>query len=126
VLFVHSQSFTPICTHIRLALPYPRQVGALALAKAMWERTWGANEIDNACCESARAGGGMSAPAEEFKINLNQNLWGLVVGLGSLGAAEHFALETLYCFSVVVSVVMVFSVAATTVAYTINYVRKRA
>jgi hypothetical protein len=63
----------------------------------------------------------MSNPGEQFKINLNQNLWGLVVGLVGLGAAEQFNLCTLFWFSVVVSVVMVASVGVTTLAYTINY-----
>jgi len=63
----------------------------------------------------------MTNPAEPFKINLNQNLWGLVVGLGALGAAEHFQLNTLFWFSVVVCTIMVLSVAVTTLAYTINY-----
>ncbi len=30
---------------------------------------------------------------ENFKINLNQNLWVLVVGYLSLGAADHFHLS---------------------------------
>ncbi len=63
----------------------------------------------------------MASLDEHFKIHLNQNLWGLVVGLGFLGAAEHFGLSTLYWFSVAVSVIMLASVAATTLAYTINY-----
>jgi hypothetical protein len=63
----------------------------------------------------------MSNPGEPFKINLNQNLWGLVVGLVGLGVAEHFNLCTLFWFSVVVSVVTVASVGVTTLAYTINY-----
>ena len=67
----------------------------------------------------------MSNPAEQFKINLNQNLWGLVVGLVALGAAEHFQLNTLFWFSFAISLIMSVSVAFTTVAYTINYWRKR-
>jgi hypothetical protein len=63
----------------------------------------------------------MAIPDEHFKINLNQNLWGLVVGLGFLGAAEHYDLCTLFWFAVVVSGIMVASVAVTTFAYTINY-----
>ena len=63
----------------------------------------------------------MSSPAEQFKINLNQNLWGLVVGLVTLGAAEHFTLCTLYWFGVAVSLIMLTSIAVTTFAYTLNY-----
>ena len=62
----------------------------------------------------------MSA-AEQFKINLNQNLWGVVVSFGALGAAEYYKLSTLFWFAVVVAVVMVASIAVTTLAYTINY-----
>lgn len=63
----------------------------------------------------------MSAPEEQFKINLNQNLWGMLVGLVALGVAEYFNLCTLFWFSVLVSVIMVVSVAVTTLAYTMNY-----
>ena len=67
----------------------------------------------------------MISPQDPFKINLNQNLWGLVVGLGAMGAAEHYNLCTLFWFSVVVSVIMVASLAVTTLAYTMNYWKKR-
>ena len=63
----------------------------------------------------------MGSPTEQFKINLNQNLWGLLVGLGTLGVAEYFKLCTLFWFAVVVSVIMVCSIAVTTFAYTVNY-----
>ena len=67
----------------------------------------------------------MSGPQEQFKINLNQNLWGLVVGLSAMGAAEHYHLCTLFWFSVVVSIIMVLSLAVTTLAYTMKYWRDR-
>ena len=63
----------------------------------------------------------MAIPTEPFKINLNQNLWGLMVGLGTLGVAEYFKLCTLFWFAVVVSVIMVSSITITTWAYTVNY-----
>lgn len=63
----------------------------------------------------------MNSPSDQFKINLNQNLWGLVVGLSALGVAERYGLCTLFWFSVVVSVIMVVSIAVTTLAYTITY-----
>jgi hypothetical protein len=66
----------------------------------------------------------MSGPQDQFKINLNQNLWGLVVGLSAMGAAEHYKLCTLFWFSVVVSAIMVLSLAVTTFVYTINYCKK--
>jgi len=63
----------------------------------------------------------MSSPEDKFKINLNQNLWGLFVSFASLGAAEHYKLCTLYWFSLVASLIMILSVGVTTIAYTINY-----
>jgi len=67
----------------------------------------------------------MSGAHEAFKINLNQNLWGLVVSLVALGAAEHFKLCTLYWIAAALSALMAISVAVTTVAYTINYVKNK-
>ncbi len=67
----------------------------------------------------------MSNPAEQFKINLNQNLWGLLLGLAALGKAEHFALCTLFWFALALSVIMTISVIFTTIAYTVNYWRNR-
>lgn len=63
----------------------------------------------------------MSNPEEQFKINLNQNLWGLLVGLVALGASEHYNLCVLFWFSIAVSVIMLASVAVTTLAYTKYY-----
>ena len=63
--------------------------------------------------------------AEQFKINFNQNLWGLLVAFGFLGAAEHYGLCTLFWFAVVVSVTMTISIAITTLAYTINYWKEK-
>lgn len=63
--------------------------------------------------------------SDEMKVNLNQNLWGLVVSLGSLGAAEYFHLPRLLVFAEVVSFVMTISVVFTTFFYTVNYCRKK-
>lgn len=63
----------------------------------------------------------MSSPDDQFKINLNQNLWGLVVGLGALGLAEYYNLRVLFWIAVGVSGIMALSVTVTTVAYTLNY-----
>lgn len=62
----------------------------------------------------------MAGP-EQFKINLNQNLWGLVVAYAALGAAEHWCLTYLFWLSFIIAVGMTLSVMATTLAYTINY-----
>jgi hypothetical protein len=67
----------------------------------------------------------MSDATDQFKINLNQNLWGLVIGLSGLGAAEYYRLCTLFWFSVAVSIIMYLSVAVTTLVYTINYWKKK-
>jgi hypothetical protein len=37
--------------------------------------------------------------ASNFKINPNQNLWGLVVSYASLGSAEHWGLKAQFWFS---------------------------
>ncbi len=62
---------------------------------------------------------------EQFKINLNQNLWGLVVAFTSLGVAEHLKLCVLFWFATVTSIIMVVSILITTFAYTQIYWRKR-
>lgn len=67
----------------------------------------------------------MANPADNFKINLNQNLWGLLVSFGFLGAAEHYELCVLFWFSVITSAAMVISVCFTTFAYTKNYLSNK-
>ena len=67
----------------------------------------------------------MSNLIDQFKINLNQNLWGLVVSFGALGVAEYHNLRTLFWFAVVASTIMVISLGFTTWAYTAEYWRKR-
>ena len=66
-----------------------------------------------------------TAPHEAFKMNLNQNLWGLVVGFIGLGLGERYCLHTLYWCSLALSVVMLLSLVFTTPAYTINYWRNK-
>lgn len=60
--------------------------------------------------------------AEKFKINLNQNLWGLLVSFGFLGVAEYLKLSVLFWFAIIPSVVMTLSVFLTTISYTKNYI----
>jgi hypothetical protein len=67
----------------------------------------------------------MTNLADDFKINLNQNLWGLVVALISLGLSEHLALRVLFWFAVVLVSLMTLSVVATTIAYTLRYCRNK-
>lgn len=41
---------------------------------------------------------------DNFKINLNQNLWGLLVALLALGISEYYDLNTLYVFGLILSI----------------------
>jgi hypothetical protein len=65
----------------------------------------------------------MPSPSDNFKINLNQNLWGLVVGLAALGMAEHYHLSRLERFGLFISGLMSLSLLATPIAFTINSCR---
>lgn len=58
---------------------------------------------------------------EDFKINLNQNLWGLLITLATLGTAEYFELCTLFWFGFVLSIIAGISFLITLSAYTVNY-----
>lgn len=62
---------------------------------------------------------------DKFNINLNQNLWGLVVAFTCLGLAEHFRLKLLLIFSCVVSVPMSISVVLEVCFYTAHYCLKK-
>jgi hypothetical protein len=68
----------------------------------------------------------MPNATENFKINLNQNLWGLVVGLAALGVAERYSLSKLACFGLFISGLMSLSLLATTISYTFKYCREKA
>ncbi|SIT13453.1 hypothetical protein SAMN05421761_1207 [Belliella pelovolcani] len=59
--------------------------------------------------------------ADNFKINLNQNLWGLLLALLTLGTAEYFRLCTLYWFGIILSSLTSISFVVTLLAYTLNY-----
>jgi hypothetical protein len=67
---------------------------------------------------------------DEFDINLNQNLWGnllggLIVSYMALGAAEYWSLKWLFWLSAVTSFGMTASVLATAAFYTVNYCRRK-
>jgi len=66
----------------------------------------------------------MTGPADHFKINLNQNLWGLVVTFAFLGVAEYYNLCVLFWFSLAPSLAMALSICCTTWTYTSRYVKK--
>lgn len=63
----------------------------------------------------------MGGPLDHVNINFNQNLWGMIIGLYSLGVAEYYRLSALFWFSVAVTVIMLISIGFTTYAYTKNY-----
>jgi len=58
---------------------------------------------------------------DNFKISLNQNLWGLLLSLITLGASEYFDLCTLYWFGLGLSTISSISFLITLIAYTLNY-----
>lgn len=58
---------------------------------------------------------------DDFRINLNQNLWGLLLALITLGTAEYFGLCTLFWFGLILSGLTSISFLITLTAYTINY-----
>lgn len=62
---------------------------------------------------------------DDFKINLNQNLWGLLLALITLGTAEYFSLCTLFWFGLILSGLTSISFLITLTAYTINYWRNK-
>ena len=66
------------------------------------------------------------ASADNFKINLNQNLWGLVLGLGALGAADYFRLgKVFWWLAVIISLGTTISMAFSVCFYTIHYCKKK-
>lgn len=67
----------------------------------------------------------MGSPADQFKINLNQNLWGLLVSFGFLGGSEYFNLPVLFWLALVSACVMTLSVCFTTIYYTMNYMKNK-
>jgi hypothetical protein len=62
---------------------------------------------------------------DKIDVNLNQNIWLLVVGFAALGAAEHWCLLWLCRLSVIVSIGALISVAFTLFAYTYHYCTRK-
>lgn len=58
---------------------------------------------------------------DQFRINLNQNLWALVVAYGALGAADHWCLKYLLWPSLVASYILTFMVLISFGFYTGHY-----
>jgi len=62
---------------------------------------------------------------DKFEINLNQNLWILVVSLSGLGLSEYFELKKLITISYILSIVSSISIFFTLLFYTIDYCKKK-
>lgn len=62
---------------------------------------------------------------DNFKINLNQNIWGLLLSLLTLGTSEYYKLVSLYYFGLILSIITSLSFVITLVAYTINYCKNK-
>lgn len=62
---------------------------------------------------------------ENFKINLNQNLWALIVAFLTLGCAEYFNLDTLYYFGFITSIITSISISFSLFYYTKNYIQNK-
>lgn len=61
---------------------------------------------------------------DKVNINLNQNLWAVVVSLVGIGFSEHYALPTLFCFSKILGLMSFTSFGVTLVFYTVRYCKK--
>lgn len=62
---------------------------------------------------------------DNFKIELNQNLWALIVSLIALGASEYYELSTLYRFGFILSILTSISFFITLIAYTYIYCKNK-
>lgn len=58
---------------------------------------------------------------DNFKINLNQNLWGLLISILTLGTGEYYCLPTLYWVGIILTGTTAISYIITLIPYTINY-----
>lgn len=67
----------------------------------------------------------MKEVSESFKINLNQNLWVLVVAFLGLGVAEYFDLPKLLKVSYLLCIASIISVLFTLFFYTVNYCKDK-
>jgi len=67
----------------------------------------------------------MTDVAENFKINLNQNLWGLIVSYATVGLSERYGFHQLWWLAFVVSCMMSCSVFICLIFYPINYCKKK-
>jgi len=61
----------------------------------------------------------------ETNLNLNQNLWLLIVSLTSLGASELFCLKYLFIFSIIITILSLTSLCFTVTFYTYRYCKDK-
>lgn len=62
---------------------------------------------------------------DKFKIELNQNLWGLIVSLVSLGLGEYYDLDSLNSFGWWLSLFFSFSAIISLIFYTMKYCKNK-
>lgn len=62
---------------------------------------------------------------ENFRINLNQNIWGLMISIVTLAAGEYYCLNTLFWVGVILTSVTGLSYVITLIPYTVNYWRNK-
>jgi hypothetical protein len=62
---------------------------------------------------------------DKINVNLNQNLWGLVVCYAALGSAEHWRLTNLFWLALIASIGLTLSVLITVGFYTWKYCRDK-
>ena len=60
-----------------------------------------------------------------LRINLNQNLWGLVVSYSAVGLSQRYGFHELWWLAFVMSCFMSLSVLMCLVFYTVNYCRNK-
>lgn len=58
---------------------------------------------------------------EKININLNQNLWAVLIALIGIGSSEYYDLPTLFCFSKILAIISFTSLLITIIFYTFRY-----
>ena len=67
----------------------------------------------------------MTNPEDKFNINLNQNLWVLIVVLLTIGISEYYGLCILFWFGITLGIVSSISIIACLIFYTYYYCMKK-
>jgi len=62
---------------------------------------------------------------DKFKVNLNQNIWILIISLLGLGFSEYFNLQKLMTISFLLTIISFISVFFTLIFYTTNYCKNK-